>query len=138
MPSTVSNCITSGQRVAAAKNEASDAESSLKRLSGTSLIPMIFEGTREVDYDPTGWDRQPSLVLRPGSCPLSRSRRPEADPRIRAGEPARERPDPSDEPIEGVLGSTPMPISALGSRVADQSVTGIPAENRVRSSAQAT
>jgi protein-disulfide isomerase len=55
MPSTVSNCITSGQRVTAAKDEASNAEGSLKRLSGTSLIPMIFEGTREVDYETTGW-----------------------------------------------------------------------------------
>jgi protein-disulfide isomerase len=54
-PSTASDCITSGRRVAAAKDEASNAEKSLKRLSGTTLIPMIFEDTREVDYASSGW-----------------------------------------------------------------------------------
>jgi protein-disulfide isomerase len=54
-PSSVNNCITSGQRVDAAKDEASKAEASLKRLLGTVTMPMIFEGTREVDYANTGW-----------------------------------------------------------------------------------
>jgi hypothetical protein len=51
----VSNCITGGQRMSAAKNEAANAASSLKKLLGASTIPWIFEGTREVDYDNNGW-----------------------------------------------------------------------------------
>jgi serine/threonine-protein kinase len=54
-PSRVSDCITSQQRMQAAKDEASNARSSLTRLQGTELIPMIFVGSREVDYADSGW-----------------------------------------------------------------------------------
>jgi protein-disulfide isomerase len=54
-PSSVSNCITSRQRVPAARHEASNADLSLRRLEGTGLVPMIYEGTGEVDYLNTGW-----------------------------------------------------------------------------------
>ena len=53
--SSASSCITGGQRVSAARDEASNAEDSSKRLSGTDLVPMIYTGTREVDYANTGW-----------------------------------------------------------------------------------
>ncbi len=54
-PSSVSSCISSRQRVPAAGDEASRAEASLTRLEGTPLMPMIYEDTREVDYENTGW-----------------------------------------------------------------------------------
>lgn len=41
--------------MSAAKDEVSHAQESLKRLSGTALVPMIYEGTREVDYESAGW-----------------------------------------------------------------------------------
>lgn len=53
--STVSGCIISGQRLQAAKSQANNARDSLKRLSGLGLVPMIYLGTREVDYESAGW-----------------------------------------------------------------------------------
>lgn len=52
---TVTNCIANGQRVPAAKKQASNARASLKRATGIALVPMIFMGTREVDYSSAGW-----------------------------------------------------------------------------------
>ena len=48
LPQSVSNFISSRQRVTTAKNQAANAEASLKRLMGTILVPRIFEATREV------------------------------------------------------------------------------------------
>lgn len=54
-PSAVGNCITGGQRIAAAKSQARKAVELLKRLTGLRLVPQIYLGDREVDYDAAGW-----------------------------------------------------------------------------------
>ena len=51
----VGECITSKQRIPSAKNEAANAEALLRRLQGNLLTPMIFLGSREVDYANAGW-----------------------------------------------------------------------------------
>jgi serine/threonine protein kinase, bacterial len=54
-PPSVSNCITSGQRVPHAKKAASHAEATLQRLLGVVSVPQVFLGAREVDCANTGW-----------------------------------------------------------------------------------
>jgi serine/threonine protein kinase, bacterial len=54
-PPRVGECITSKQRIASAKNEAANAEAFLRRLQGNLLTPMIFLGSREVDYANAAW-----------------------------------------------------------------------------------
>jgi serine/threonine protein kinase, bacterial len=54
-PPSVSNCITSGQRLSHAKEEASHAEATLQRLLGVVGVPQVFLGPREVDWSNTGW-----------------------------------------------------------------------------------
>lgn len=54
-PPTVGSCIADGQRIHTAQTQATNARDALKRLSGMGLVPMIYLGTREVDYDGAGW-----------------------------------------------------------------------------------
>lgn len=54
-PPSVRNCISTGQRMSQAKRQASQAEAALQRLLGTVSVPVVFIGSREVDWENTGW-----------------------------------------------------------------------------------
>jgi serine/threonine protein kinase, bacterial len=54
-PSSVTDCITSGQQLDSAKSKATNAQDTLQGLMSQAGTPAVFDGKTKVDTSDSGW-----------------------------------------------------------------------------------